>query len=87
MLFVTTAWSIATWLFVMGAWQAFAVPLHLAIIATLFGCTVPLLFSGLIGRFYTRWGVDMAFGGRATYGSLGNKIIILQSQTKKRRGH
>jgi len=75
--FTTTAWSIATWLFVMGAWQGFAAPLHLAIIATLFGCTVPLLFQSFLGRFFARWGVDVAFGARATYGPLGTKIVVL----------
>ncbi len=75
--FTTTAWSIATWLFVMGAWQGFAAPLHLAIIATLFGCTVPLVFQSLLGRFFARWGVDVAFGARATFGPIGTKVIVL----------
>jgi NCS1 family nucleobase:cation symporter-1 len=74
---VTTAWSIATWLFVMGAWQGFAAPLHLAIIATFFGCTVPLLFQSLLGKYHCRWGVDVAFGARATFGPLGTKILVL----------
>ena len=73
----TTAWSIATWLFVMGAWQGFAAPLHLAIIATLFGCTVPLLGQSLLGKYFARWGVDVAYGARATFGPLGTKIIVL----------
>lgn len=74
--FTTTAWSIATWLFVMGAWQGFAAPLHLAIIATLFGCTVPLLGQSLLGKYFARWGVDVAYGARATFGPRGTKLIV-----------
>lgn len=71
------AWSIATWLFVMGATQALAAPLWPAIVATLFGCTVPLLGQSLLGKYFARWGIDTAFGSRATFGTKAAKVIVL----------
>lgn len=74
---VQVAWSVATWLFVTGAWTGMATPVPLAIIAALFGCTVPLVLHSFFGVFFARWGFDQAIGARATFGPLGTKIAIL----------
>lgn len=70
------AWSIATWLFVMGSTQATAAPLWPAVVATLFGCVIPLLGQSLLGKFFARWGIDTSFGARATFGTRAAKFIV-----------
>lgn len=71
------AWSIATWLFVMGAAMATAAPLWAAIVATFFGCVVPLVFQSLLSKYFARWGIDTAFGSRATFGQRGAKVVVM----------
>jgi nucleobase:cation symporter-1, NCS1 family len=77
MVLIQISFSVATWMLVMGAWTGMATPLPLAIIAALFGCSVPLLFHSFIGPFCARWGCDHGILTRAVAGPLGTKILMI----------
>lgn len=72
---VQTAFSIATWLFMMGAWTGFAVPAVPAIAAAIFANTIVHFFMSRKAQIFARYGVDEFIGARAIWGSRGGNEV------------
>ena len=77
LLLVQVSFSVATWMLITGAYLGMATTLPLAIIAGLFGCSMPLAFHAFIGKACARWGVDHAILTKATAGPIGTLILMI----------
>ncbi len=74
---VQTAFSIATWLFMMGAWTGFAVPAYPAIFAAILGNSAVMFFISYKAKIYARYGVDEFIGARSAFGSRGGNEAFM----------
>jgi len=76
-LLIQISFSVATWMLITGAYIGMATPLYLAIIAGIFGCSLPLFFHCFIGKACARWGLDHAILTKAAAGPIGTLILTI----------
>lgn len=77
MLSITSAASIATWLFVSGTFIGMYTNVLYGWIAGFFGVCVALVYHNYLTTIFTRWGIDQGVLGNATWGPKGNKGIVV----------
>lgn len=76
MVMIQISFSVATWMLVTGAYIGFSAPFWPALIISVFGVSVPLVWHCFIGKMTTRWGIDGSILARATWGPIGAAVLL-----------
>lgn len=76
MIMIQTSFSVATWMLITGAYVGFSAPFWPAMIISVVGVTLPLLFHSFLGKMTARWGIDQSILARSTWGPIGTIAIL-----------